>query len=107
MNKLKSFVSNNAAAFFKHTLSLFAMLVVGLVAGTLFYAELKATGKETKKNSESVKVIKENFNELATQQRLLLQGASTEKELNKEFRRETTQALREILIRLPRQERPR
>lgn len=107
MNKLKTFVNDNAAALFRHTISLFAMLGIGLIAGTLFYAELKATGVEVKENSESVKVIKENFNELVTQQKLLLQGANTEKQLNKDFRKETSQALREILILLPRQGRPR
>ena len=104
---LKQFINGGSPASIRHIFWLLGILGAGVIAGTLLYAEVKATEKKTDENRVRVEAVEKSINKMTTQQQLLLQGASNEKELNKEFRKETSQALREILIRLPRQERPR
>ena len=101
-SKLRTFVNGGAPALIKHIFGVLGLLGAVLVAGTLLYADVKATGKEVKKNSESVEAIKESINEIATKQRLLLQQTAADKE----FQKETRNTLNEILLRLPRQEGP-
>ena len=92
----------NGSVLLKHIFGMIAALGVVVIAGTLLYAEVKATGKEVKENSKSVEAIKESINAMTTKQQLLLQQAADDKE----FQKETRKTLNEILLRLPRQERP-
>lgn len=92
----------NGSALVKHIFGVLGVLGIVIIAGTLLYAEVKATGKEVKKNSESVEAIKESIYQMTTKQQLLLQQAADDKE----FQKETRKTLNEILLRLPRQERP-
>lgn len=106
-NGLKRFVNGGAPALIKHFFALLGLIVAAVVAGTLLYAEVKATGKKANNNQAQIEVIKEKFNEVTTQQKLLLQKTDIEEELNKEFRIETSRKLSEILLRLPRLSRGR
>lgn len=101
-NGLKRFVNGGAPALIKHFFALLGLIVAAVVAGTLLYAEVKATGKKANNNQAQIEVIKTKFNEVTTQQRLLSQKTDSEIKLNKEFRTETGRALNEILLRLPR-----
>ncbi len=99
-NMLKRLV--NGSVVLKHIFGVLGVLGVVIVAVTLLYADVRATGKEVKRNSESVEAIKESINEMTTKQQLLLQKAADDKD----FQKETRKTLNEILLRLPRRERP-
>lgn len=99
---LKRFVNGGAPALIRHVFALVGMIGAVLVAGTLLYAEVKATGKKADENRERVEAIENKINKVTMQQQLLLQATDYESQLNKEFRKETGRALGEILVRLPR-----
>ncbi len=101
-NGIKRFVDGGAPALVRHILWVLGLLGATLIAGTLLYAEVKATGKQSESTEREVEAIKKKMNEVTTQQRILLQRANDEKELNKDFRKETGRALNEILLRIPR-----
>ncbi len=101
-NGLRRFINGGAPALIKHFFALLGLIVAAVVAGTLLYAEVKATGKKADENERQVRAIKETINEVTTQQRLLLQKTDIEERLNETFRVETGRALSEILLRLPR-----
>ena len=99
---LKQFINGGVPALLKHTFTLLTALGATIVAVTLLYADVRATEQKTDNNRERVEAIENQMNKMTTQQRLLLQRAEDEKDLNKEFRKETGRALNEILLRLPR-----
>lgn len=105
-NNLRRFVNGSAPALIRHVFGVLGVVVAAIVAGTLLYAEVKATGQKAQDNRERVEAIEDKINEVTMQQRLLLQRTEDEKDLNREFRRETGRALSEILLRLPRPARP-
>lgn len=105
-NNLRRFVDGGAPALLRHIFGVLAVLAATVVAGTLIYAEVKSTSRMTKDNRVLVEAIEDKINEVTMQQRLLLQRTEDEKDLNREFRRETGRALSEILLRLPRSARP-
>ncbi len=102
MDGVKRFINGGAPALIKHLFALFGVIGAALIAGTLLYAEVKATGKKADENERQVQAIKETINEVTAQQRVLLQKTDAEERLNETFRVETGRALNEILLRLPR-----
>lgn len=105
-NGIKRFINGGAPALIRHIFAVLGLVGATLVAGTLLYAEVRATGIKTDENRERVEAIEGKINEVTTQQKLLLQSSKREMELNKDFRSETGRALNEILLRLPRPSRP-
>ncbi len=105
MTKLKRFIDGGAPALIKHIFGVLAVMGAVLIAGTLLFAEVKATEEKAEQNRQRVEAIERDINEVTTQQRLLLQSTVTEQKLNEKFRDKTSSTLERILDRLPRRER--
>ncbi len=93
-----------APALIRHVVYLVGLLIAGVFAMGLLYADVLATGKKADSNSKSVKMIEQTIHELRTGQRLLIQSVDEAKKTNEKFRDKTGSTLERILRRLPRRE---
>lgn len=108
-NGLKRF-NGGAPALIRHVVAILGVLIVAAFTVGVFLTNIEnsaeATEKKATENRKRVQAIEESINEVATQQKLLNQQSTTDREHSKEFRDNTRRALQQILNRLPRQERP-
>ena len=99
-------INGNAPALVRHVLAILAAGVAGVFALGLIYADVLATGKKADENRTAIEAIKDSINEMAAEQRVMIQRFDDEKEDNTKFRDRTINTLDLILQRLPRRERP-
>jgi hypothetical protein len=99
-NGLRQLYNGVPPALIRHGATALGLLLTGTFAGTLLYAEVKATGEKADDNRASVDAIEEKINEVTMQQRVLIQRFKDEGKWNAEFRDKTGRALERILERL-------